>query len=377
MTRRGTMKRLAGGLLAAIVCVSAAWSAAAQDIKVGAGFILSGWAATYGEDARVGVDLAVDEINEKGGLLGRKVVVEYEDTGADRAKAVALYRRFAADPDVVAMLSISSVEFLALDPVGEEVKLPLISVGSAASYEGFGPWSFRIQLIIDKAMPFVLKSLKDLRGVKSIAVIYDAQNNYTVSEMEAVRAGAEKAGIEVVGVESFRTGEQDFTLQLTRLKGADPDALYVAATTNEAALIISQARSLRIEAQMLGGAGLNDPRIAELPGNTAAGVMTFFPFDPEADEPAVKNFMERYHAEYGEGDPAAYNALGYDAMMLLADAIRRAGSTDRDAVRKALGSTEGLKLANGVFTYEGSGDNVVQSPKLFEYTTAGLKRVTQ
>lgn len=370
------MSHLKKGILTAAFCLSIAWGAQAQEIKVGAGMIFSGWAAAYGEDARVGIDLAVEELNEKGGVLGRRIKMEYEDTGADRAKAVALYRRYASTPDVIGMLSISTVEFLALDPIGDEVKLPLISIGSAAPHARFSPWSFRVQLIVDKAMPYVLNQLKTLRKVETISIIYDAQNNFTVSEMEAVRATAAKAGITIGGVESFRTGEQDFTLQLTRLLATNPGALYVAATTNEAALIISQSRALRMKAHIIGGAGLNDPRIAALPGNAAAGAMTFFPFDAVSEDPGVRNFMARYRKKFGDNKtPAAYNALGYDAMMLLADALRRAGSTDRDKIRQALGSTSGLQLANGTFRYAGSGDNQEQSPKLFEYTPTGMKRV--
>ena len=369
------MKLCAWATAAAILLGAAGFARAADDIVIGAGLTFSGFAAGYGEDARTGIDLAVQEINRQGGLLGRQVKVKYDDTGADRARAVALYRGYAADPEVAAMLSVTSVEFVALDPVGPEVKLPLISIGSASPYAKFSPWSFRVQLIVDKAMPVVLAQLKALRNAKTIAVIYDAQNNYTVGESEAVKAAAPTAGLTVTGVESFRTGEQDFTLQLTRLAAAKPDILYVAATTNEAALLISQARALRMPAQIVGGAGLTDPRMAALPDNAAMGAITYFPFDATAPQPAVRRFMAAFSAANGTKSPAAYTALGYDATLLLADAIRRAGSTDRDKVRVALGATAGLELANGIFRYAGPGDNQEQSPKLFEYTPSGLVRV--
>src|ERR1700722_3541027 len=361
------MKLAKASVIAATFSICAATAAQAQDIKVGAGLIFSGWGATYGEDARKGIDLAIDELNEHGGVLNRKIVVRYDDSGGDRAKAVPLYRGYAADPDVVGMLNISSVEFVALDPIGPEVKLPLISIGSASARAQFSPWSFRVQLIIDKAMPYVLSQLKDKKNISTVAVIYDSQNNYSVSEMETVKSAAPTAGLSVTGIESLRTGEQDFSLQLSRLAAAKPSALYVAATSNEAALIISQARAMNMNAQIIGGAGLNDPLIMALPGNAASGAITFFPFDATSPQPAIRNFVDRYYQKYGDHAPAAYSALGYDAMMLLADAVRRAGTTDRDAIRKALGSTAGLQLADGQYRYSGSGDNQDQSPKLFEY----------
>lgn len=361
---------LSGGLMALAMA-----PATAQDIVVGGGLVLSGPIAAYGDDAKVGVDLAVEVVNAKGGINGRKVRVDYEDTGADRAKAVAIYRKFAARPDTVAMLSISSIEFVALDPVANDVKLPLISIGSAAPASTFSPWSFRIQLIVNKALGPVLTELKKQKGVKSVAVIYDAANNYNVGEMQSVKDAAPGAGIELKGIESFSTGEQNFSLQLTRIAGSNPDLLYVAATTNEAALIIAQARALGIKAAIIGGAGLNDNRIAALPGNAAVGVMTFFPFDAQDKRPAVQEFVAKYRDKYKKDVPPAYVALGYDSLMLIADAVRRAGSTDREAIRKALGMTQNLEGANGQFSYNGSGDNLVQKPHIFAYTDKGFVRI--
>jgi branched-chain amino acid transport system substrate-binding protein len=364
--------------IAFVLAALGVWSAAAraQDIPVAAGFVLSGPIAAYGEDAKIGVDLGAAEINAKGGVLGRKLKVEYEDTGADRAKAVAIYRKFGARPEVPAFLSISTIELVALDPVAGEVKLPLISVGSAAPMAKFSPYTFRVQLIVNKALPAVFSLLKEQKGAKSIAVIYDTVNNYNVGEMESVKAAAPPAGIEVKAIESFSTGDQNFSLQLTNIAQTNPDLLYVAATTNEAALIIAQARGLGIKAQILGGAGLNDNRIFALPGKAAHGIMTFFPFDAKDQSPVVQTFVKLYAEKYKKDLPPAYVALGYDTIHLVAEAIKRAGSTDREAVRKALGETS-YDGANGKFRYQGSGDNLEQRPHIFAYGDNGYERISK
>jgi branched-chain amino acid transport system substrate-binding protein len=344
---------------------------AADDIVIGGGLTLSGAAAAYGEDGRTGADIAVAEVNTKGGVLGRKLRIDYDDTGMERARAVAIYRKYAARPDVVAMLSISSVELVALDPLANEVKLPLISIGSAATFAKFSPYTFRLQVIVGKAMPTVLSRVKAAKGLKSVSVLYDVKNNFTVSEMEAVKASAQGAGLELKGIESFSTGEQDFSLQLTRIAEQNPDLLYLAATTDEAALAISQARALGIKAQILGGAGLNDPRIGSLAKEGAYGTITFAPFSPKDDRPIVKAFVADYQKKFAKAEPPAYVALGYDAVMLLTDAIRRAGSTDREKVRDALGATKNLEGLNGLYSYDGSGDNTRQEPRLLVYGPNG------
>lgn len=360
------------GLIFAVTCSA---PVKAADTVIAAGFSLSGPIAAYGEDGKAGADIAAAEINRVGGVLGGKLRIDYEDTAGDRAKAAAIYRKFATEPNVVAIMSISSTEFVALNPLVGEVKLPLVSVGSSAPVEVFQPCAFRTTLIVSRALPNVLKQVKDLKQAKSIAVIYDTANAYTVGEMESVKKAAEPTGLELKGIETFSTRDQNFILQLSRLKDMKPDILYVAATTDEAALIIDQARGIGLDASMIGGAGMNDPRIAELPGAGANGVMTFFSFDANDPRELVQNFVKAYRETHGGRTPPAYAALGYDGVRVIADAVRRAGSTDHAAVCKALSETSSLEGVNGNYSYHGSGDNLTQESKLFVFSRGSLKRV--
>lgn len=363
-------------IVAAALMLLATGQARAEDIVIGAGFGLSGRFASYGEDAKAGADLAVAELNAKGGLLGRPVRITYEDTGADRAKSVAVYRRFAAQPEVIADLSLSSVEFGAIDSVAPDVKLPTISVGSATPVASFSPWSFRVSLIVNRAIGPVLQTLQAKHAIKTVGIIYDSADTSSVGQMNAVKAEVPKLGLALKGVEAFSNGDQDFSAQLTDLLSGPPDLLYVAATTNEAGLIISQARAFGLTSLIIGGAGFNDPRIASLPGKAAEGVMTFFPFDIGDTRPAVQDFVARYKASHAGTTPPSLAALGYDAVMLLADATKRAGTTNRDAVRKALGETKDLPGVDGSFTYHGSGDNTEQHPFVFELRNGQFRRVS-
>jgi branched-chain amino acid transport system substrate-binding protein len=348
----------------------------AQDkpILVGAAIPFSGANATYGEDVKLGVDLGLQSINAKG-VLARQMKVEYQDTLSDRAKAAALFQQFAAQPDVVAILSYSTDEFVAVDPLATQLKVVNISVGSAGAIDKFSPYSFRVMTIVNKVMDAVIKKLQELKGIKSLAIIYETTNNYTVGESQAIKRAAAKYGIKVTTVETFTRGDQNFTPQLTQIAQTEPDMLVVSAATNEAVPIIVQARSIGIKGIIFGGTSLNDPHIGELAGKAALGMITYFPFDAKDQRPVVTEFIRLFHDKTGKAEPSAHTAASYDAIRLLADAIRRAGSTDRDAIRNALGSTKDFEGVNGSFSYSGSGDNEAQAFHLFAWGPHGYDRI--
>jgi len=337
----------------------------AQDVVIGFGGIFSGPYSTYSEDGRKGIEVALAQINAEGGVLGRKLRVEYYDTGADRAKAVAIYRKWGAQPEVVGFLTISTIEFIALDPIADEVKLPLFPFGSTTPFPKFSSWTFRNNTVLTKTIPYVLEEIKKLKSVKTISILQDTANPAMVAEATAVKDIAPKTGLEVKSFETFATNDQDFSTQLTNVKAADPDLINVAGSTYEDSLIISQARALKLRGIILGGNGMNDPRVANLPNNASNGIMTYFRFDPADERPFIKRFVDDYRKRYNE-TPASYASLAADAVYLIADAVKRAGKTDRDAVREALGKTKDLDVLNGKISFDGPGDNLVQTTGLFE-----------
>ena len=357
----------------ALVCLVFACLSHAQEIVVGAGLVLSGPVAAYGEDVKTGIELAVEEINKSGGILGKKLKIEYEDTGADRAKGVAIYQKFAARPEIVADIIVSSIELVAIDPVSAVTKLPVLVTGSSVPRAQFSPYTFRFSTPTDKVLLAVMTKVKALRSIKTMAVIYDSVNNGTVGEMNAAKAAAAELGIKVTATEVYSTGDQNFTAQLTNIAATKPDLLYLAGTTNEAAIILSQLKALGLKSTILGGAGLNDARIAAM-GDATRDALTYFALDPQDKSPAVVNFVNAYRAKFKKAAPPAYAANGYDATMLLADAIRRAGSTEREAMRQALSTTEFVG-ANGPYAFKGSGDNVKPSAYIFAFGATGFERV--
>lgn len=370
-------KKLVFGALA-LAAVFTSQVARADDIVIGAALPLSGQFAAFGEDDRLGIDIATQQINDNGGLLGRQVRVDYDDTASDRSKAAAVFSKFGARPEVSAIFTFSTPEFVAVDPLATQYKVPHISVGSAGAVPQMSDYSFRTMVIVNKVMDNVIGDLKKLKNLKTVAILYDTTNNYEVSEMEAVKAAAAKNDLQVVDVETSAAGDQNFTLQLTKIAQAKPDLLVISVATNEAVPVIQQARSIGITATIFGGAGLNDPRIGQQGGAAAVGTMTYFPFDANDTSPVVQEFVKRFKEKTGKDVPSAPTATAYDSMMLLAEAIKAANSSDRDAIRQALGSLKGVKLAANTYTYSGNGDNVDQHAKLFAIGEDGMQhRVEQ
>ncbi|MCO5064277.1 MAG: ABC transporter substrate-binding protein [Rhizobiaceae bacterium] len=346
--------------------------AKADDIQIGAGLVISGPFAAYGTDAKAGVDLGVKEINDAGGVLGRNLTMEYEDSGGDRAKAVAIYQKFAARPEIAFALSISSAEFVALNPISQDVGLPFISIGSVIPFKDFSDCAFRINLILSNAMASVLTQLKE-SGINRVSIIYDQGNNQTVAEADIVKENLGQYGMELAGVESYSAGDQNFTLQLARIQETKPDLIWISGQINEGALIISQARALGLDATIIGGSGLNDEKIGQLTNGAAKGVLTFALFNANAPGAVVSDFVSKFKEANGGAAPSAYNALGYDAIKLVANAITTAGSTDRQAVCKAMGATKDFQGVNGTFNYNGSGDNQKQTPQILVYGDNGYE----
>lgn len=344
-----------------------------EPVTLGCPLILSGPISPYGIDNRAGIEIALDHLNEDGGVLGGTVTCEFEDTAFEAEQAITLMRSMAQSDIPVSIGPVSTVEAVAVAPIAEQLQLPFISTGSAGPWEGdFNPYVFRVNITTVDVLPDVLARLQELRDIETAAILYDQSQDYTVSERDTAQSALTDLGVEVLGTEAFSAGDRNYGPQLSNItQGGVPDLIYLGATTEEAALIIAQARERGIDSLFLGGAGLNDPSILEISDGAAAGAITFFPFNPTSDREIVQRFVSEYEARHDGATPPAYAALGYDATMLAADAIERAGSTDREAVRDALASTDGLELVNGSYTYEGSGDNVAAEVNLFELAEDG------
>ena len=346
-------------------------------IKFGGLAFTTGKFSSYGKDIEKGMRLAVKQINDSGGLLGSKVEFDLQDTASESAQAVSLLRRFAGTNDVVGVVGpVGTPDFLAVLPLTGQLNVPVISLGSQkemASNE-FSDWIVRVNLPVTPGLikDVIGQAKKAGRKIDTVALLRDRANDSAQAEARALRQALESGGgPKLVADEAYASGDKDFGALIDKMLREKPDAIWLAGTTNEVSLFLQQARARGFKGVILGGAGMNDPKIGQLAKDAAAGVITFLPVSFESSRPNVKKFVADYREAYGQGPIPTYAAYGYDGVMLLANAVKSAKATDRKKVMQALGTTKSFVGVSGSYSYAGKGDNVSPDPVVVEMTADG------
>jgi branched-chain amino acid transport system substrate-binding protein len=340
-------------------------SALPAEITIGAVHDLSGATAIYGTAIQKGIDLAIKQINENK-VLGEGVTVKvvYEDAAGDPKQAIAAFEKLTADKNITAILGPTlSSEAKSADPVAQEAKVPVVASSNTASgITDIGDYIFRTSLPEDAVVPNTVKVTAAAFGLKKVAIMYGNDDAFTQSGYEVFKAALEEAKIEIVDTETFAKGDTDFSTQLTKIKGLNPDAIIVSALAEEAANIMIQARTLAIpdSVRIIGGNGFNSPKLAEIAGEAAEGAISGAAWNIASTFPANVEFVKAFQAEYSS-DPDQFAAQAYTATWVLVMAIQNAGSVDRTAVRDALAQIKddkALKSPLGLFSFNDKRDPV-------------------
>jgi len=351
-------------LLILVIFIFSVSVASAKMIKIGGVACLTGAAATYGASTRNGCVLAFKAINDEGGVNigGEEYLIHYifeDDQGSPEAAANA-FRKLIDQDEVYAILgSVMSSCTLAGAPIAQDSGVPVISpTSTAVQVTRTGDYIFR-SCFLDPFQGAVVASFSynDLKA-KTAAVIFDNANDYTKGLAEAFRESFVSIGGEVVAFESFteEATTVDFSAQLTNIKSANPDVIFLDAYYSAAALMAKQARALGITVPFVGADGWDSAEFTKLGGEAVEGGHFCNHYSPADPRPIVQNFVEKYTEEYG-GTPDALATLAYDAALILADSLERAGSLDRAAIRDAIMATN-LECVSGVITFDGWGDPI-------------------
>ena len=373
-SRRWLTPLCAFGAVTAMFC-GAAFSQTGE-IKIGGLTFLTGKFSSYGADIEKGVKLALDKVNAKGGVLGKKLVVDLQDTASDSAQAVSLLRRFGSSSDVAAIIGPTGTpDLLAIIPVARQLTVPVVTIGSMKpmAKDEFPDQVFRVTLMNSpEVVRDIITKVSAARNFKRIGLLVDRTNDAQQADAKSARDAIKLgAGVQLVADESYAGGDKDFSVLIGKMMQANAEALWLSSTTNEAAIIISQARARGFKGVVMGGAGMTDPKIAQLVGAGAAPYVMFTPLNLESDRPIVKEFVEAYRKAYGSTQIATFSAYAYDSVLLIEDAIRRAGSADRKAIAQAIGSTRNFPGVAGEYSYDGKGDNVKPVPYIMEVGPKG------
>jgi branched-chain amino acid transport system substrate-binding protein len=328
-------RTLFGGLLAAALLLA---GAAEAQTPIGAIEILSGPNAAYGVAIKNGLDLALDAINAGD---GPKLSVTVEDSAGDKDQAINAARKLIGGTHVALIIGPTlSNEMFAVGPVVNQRKIPIVGTSTTASgITDIGPYVFRTSLPESDVVPVTLKAAQ-ARGVKTIALMYAADDAFSKSGFDVMKSAAEKLGLKILTVESFGSKDPDFSAQLTKIKGLKPDAVGISALVEPVSGVLLQARQLGFgkETLFIGGNGSNSPKLGEIAGAAADGLIVGSPWFIGKPDPINQAFVTAYRKKYNK-DPDQFAAQAYDAMGIVADAVKRAGSADGDKLREALLAT--------------------------------------
>lgn len=347
------MRAPAAGVLMVLAMGLVAWAspAASEPIHIALSAPLTGNFAEYGQNFQKAIDLAVEWINQAGGIKGRPITIVPGDSQSDPKQAAALAQKFTSDSRIVAEIGdFSSTACLAAQPIYD--RAGMVQLSPTASHPKFAPgsqWSFGIVGTQEGEGPFMARYAVQKLGKKRIAVLH-INNDWGIVSKDLFVKAARELGAEVLSVEAFFETEKDFTGVLTKLRGQKPDLLYIPSFYNEAALINKQREKLGwMDVAMMGPGSLYSPKLLEIGGASVNGLYTsavFFPRDPR---PEVQKFVKGFEARY-KATPNMFAAVAYDAANLLAETIRKAG-TDRKAIREELARSRDVPGVTGKITF--------------------------
>jgi branched-chain amino acid transport system substrate-binding protein len=301
----------------------------------------------------MGVQLALDEINAAGGVIGRKLELVSEDSQSKAGETATATRKLVSRDQVVAMIGEgASGRCLEGAPIAQQAGVPVITpTATNPKVTEVGDCIFRVcftdpfQGTVMAA--FARKSLK----VQRVGLLVDVAAPYSVGLAEFFKQKFTADGGEIVGEQKFTGGEKDFQAQLTALKAAKPDAVFAPSYYGEGGLILLQARRLGMELPFLGGDGWEAPELVQTAGKAADGALFPVHFSLESTEPRSQAFIKAFEARW-QKPPTGASALGYDAFMVLVDAIRRAGSAEPAAIKSALAATTDYPGVTGAITLD-------------------------
>lgn len=305
-----------------------------ETITFGLACPLTGNMASYGELMRLGTQIAVDELNEEGGINGKKISLEVLDDKQDPKEAAIVAQRFCDDKDIFAVISHGGSSLtLAAAPIYENAKMSNMAPSSANATITEQGYEYFVRHVIrdDRQSPQVIAMISNNLNKKDIAVVY-GNNDYGRGNLEAARQAAEQLGVNIVAEETFNPGmEKDFSALLTRINRSGAEAVAIYADYNDAGLILGQAHQLKMDDLVwVGQSGLTYKKLIELATPEALQnlyiLVTFNPYD--TSRPAVTKFMDEFQAIRPGEIPSEPCAFCYDIIHVFAQAIEAGATKD-------------------------------------------------
>jgi branched-chain amino acid transport system substrate-binding protein len=340
MSKRASIILLSLILVFSLICLSYA----AGTIKFGAHVPLTGFAAADGLSAKRGMELAVNSINDAGGINGQKIELIIYDEKSEAKEAVLVARKLIERDKVVVAISGSySTPTRAAAPLFNSAKIPYISViGTHPEIPLNRKYVFQVAIMSELHGRVGAKVAADKLNAKSASLLV-MDNDFGIAVTDGFKKYAPKLGINIISEYKYPLGENDFRSLLNNIKNDNPDVLWVSGYYQEAAQVAKQAKEIGLKATIIGQEGFDSPMLFELGGKDTDGIIITTSLDRDSDNPLTRKFLEDYKNAYGiEADMIA--AQAFDAVELFAFAIKQSG-TDADAIVKTISNLKNYKNA--------------------------------
>ena len=324
-------------------------SADGNVIKIGVIAPLTGNYAQYGTAVKEGVELKVDAINNAGGINGKKIELVIADSKGDVQESVNAFKKMVSQDKVSVVIGeVVSATSQAISGLAQQAKVPLISATATSLDVTKGKDFVFRTTFTDPFQGKEVASYAKEKGFKSVAVLTNSSSDYSVGLADAFKAQASQDGINIIE-EKYTKDDKDFKSLLTKIKGQNPEVIFIPDYYNTIGLILTQANELGIKAQYLGGDGWDG--IQTNFGTQAEGAIFASQFAPDDTEPSVQKFIADYKAKYSK-EPTIFEALGYDTATVVENALKNAKDISRDSIKTALAATSGLNLVTGSFKFD-------------------------
>lgn len=327
-----------------------------KEIKIGAILPLTGDNAPYGNALKVGMDLAVEEVNSKR-ITDNKLSIVFEDSQGDPQKAVNAFNKLVtADKVPMVIGDMFSAGTLAIAPISEKRKIVLLSpTASAIELTNAGDYIFRIYPSDSYDGMYLASFSKNKLNAEAVSIIY-LQVSSISSITQVFKERFEKLGGKILSIDSYKEGDTDFRSQLIKAKKAGADIIFIPGYLREMATLLRQAKELGIKKQFLSISTFFDPKIIELAGGAAEKVLFSAPvFDPNSTLPEVKHFVNLFESKYKK-KPDILAGYGYDVVNIATEALKRASTITPDNIKSALYSIKDFPGVTGKTSFDSNGD---------------------
>jgi branched-chain amino acid transport system substrate-binding protein len=304
-------------------------------------------------------------------VLGRKLELAVLDDQGKADEAGNTVTRLIDVNHASALIGeVASTLSLVGGRIAQRRGIPMVSPSSTnPSVTQVGDYVFRV-CFLDPFQGFVMaKFAREKLKLSKVAVLKDVRNDYSLGLSDAFVKAFKEMGGTIIAEESYSQGDTEFSAQLTKLKGTAPEGIYVPGYYTEVGTIARQARRLGINVPLMGGDGWESPELRKIGGADVVGSFYSNHFAHDNPTPSAKKFIEAYHAKYNEPS-GALSALGYDAVMVIVEAIKRAGKADPKSIRDALAQTKDYEAVTGKLTLDAN-RNPVKSAVVVKVTDSG------